>query len=313
MRVLVTGATGFVGSHVAEALVAAGHEVVVSLRGRSNPRWLAGLEVERRALDLALPDRASEALAGVEAIVHAGGITRATDETEFRRVNVEGTRSLLRAAVAAGVRRCLLISSLAARGPDGRPAELSAYGRSKLEAEQVATGFADTLEVAALRLAGVYGPRDTDLLPLFRMARRGFVLLPRREARLQPVFAADVAELVARLLSRSIGFGPWPIAEPRSYRWAEVGPLMGAALGRPVRALHAASALFLTAAAAAEGVARLRRRAPAFDRRRALDLARHAYTCDLAGTEAATGWRARVGLAEGLARTAHWYREHGWL
>lgn len=313
MRVLVTGATGFVGSHLAEALLHAGHGVVVTLRGVSDPRWLTGLQVERVALDLAAPERTALALEGVEAVVHAGGITRASLPEAFTRVNVDGTRALLRAAADAGVPRFLLVSSLAARGPDGVDGPTSDYGRSKLAAERLAAGFAATLDVTVLRLAAVYGPRDRDLLPLFRLAKRGALLLPPRAARLQPVFASDVAELVTGVLERSIGFGPWPVAEPRSYRWQELPAALAAALGRSVRAFHAPPAAFLTVAAIAEGAARLRRLAPTFDLRRARDLAVHAYTCDMRATEEATGWRARIDLAEGMARTASWYREQGWL
>lgn len=313
MRVLVTGATGFVGSHVTEALVAAGHEVNVAVRATSDRRWLAHLPVRQCALDLGAPARLTDTLVGVDAIVHVAGITRAASDAEFVQVNVEATRALLSAAVTARVERFVLISSLAARGPDRPEPQLSPYGHSKREAEQVAAGFADEIDVTALRVAGVYGPRDTDLLPLFRMARRGVVLLPSGRGRVQPVFATDVAELVAGCLSRSIGFGPWPVAEPRSYAWSELAGFLGAALGRRVRGLHAPAAVFLGAAGVSEAVARVQRRAAVLDRRRALDLARHSYTCDVTDTERASGWCAQVGLADGLARTARWYQSHGWL
>ena len=313
MRVLVTGATGFVGSHVAEALVAAGHEVTVAVRATSDRRWLEDLPVRQCALDYGTPARLTDTLVGVDAIAHVAGITRAASDADFVQVNVEGTRALLSAAVTARIERVVLISSLAARGPDRPEPQLSPYGHSKREAERVAAEFTHHLDVVALRVAGVYGPRDTDLLPLFRMARRGILLLPPRSRRVQPVFATDVAELVVRCFSRSIGFGPWPVAEPRSYAWNELAGYLGAALGRRVRGLHAPAALFLAAAGVSEAVARVQRRTAAFDRRRALDVAHHSYTCDVAATERASGWRAQVGLADGLARTARWYRDRGWL
>jgi nucleoside-diphosphate-sugar epimerase len=312
VRVLVTGATGFVGSHVAEALVARDLEVVASVRATSDLRWLAGLPVARRELDLATP-RGLEALCrGIDVVVHAGGITRAAAAADYRRINAEGTRALLLAAAAAGVGRCVLISSLAARGPDGAPGPTSAYGRSKLEAEHVAAALTSSLAVVALRVAGVYGPRDTDLLPLFRLARRGALILPLPSGKLQPVFAADVAELVVRLLEAPIGFGPWPVAEPRAYGWGELAALLGDAVGRRVRVLHAPRAVFLTAAMASESAAALLGGPPTLDRRRALDIT-DSYTCDVSATEAASGWRARTPLQEGLERTVRWYRERAWL
>ncbi len=312
MRVLVTGASGFVGSHVTQALVEAGLEVGVGLRATSDPRWLRGLPVAQHVLDLDAPQPLARALDGVEVVVHAAGITRAAHANDYARVNAEGTRRLLHAAVAAGVRRCVLISSLAARGPDRPPSDLSPYARSKLEAERIAAALRGQLEIAALRVAGVYGPRDTDLLPLFRLARRGVLLLPPRHGRLQPVYAGDVADLVARIVVQPIGFGPWPVAEARSYGWDELARLLGAALGTRVRAAHAPRAVFVAAALASEGLGSLRRRPSVLDRRRALDLTA-SYTCDTTATEAASGWRARVELADGLERTVAWYRASGWL
>lgn len=312
MLVLVTGATGFVGSHVAEALVARGFDVAATVRPTSDQRWLVGLPLTRRQLDFGAPERLAQALDGVEALVHVAGITRARRDAHYRSVNADGTRAVLQAAAAAGVKRCVLISSLAARGPDGAQGPQSPYGHSKLAAEHVAASFEGRLAIDVLRVAGVYGPRDTDLLPLFRLARSGALLLPPRAGRLQPVFAADVAELVTGLIERRLGFGPWPVAEARSYGWDELAELLSAALGRRVRSLHAPRAVFLAAAGASEGVAALLGSAPTLDRRRALDIT-DSYTCDVSATESASGWCARTGLAEGLERTVRWYRERGWL
>ncbi|MEW6637145.1 MAG: NAD(P)-dependent oxidoreductase, partial [Actinomycetota bacterium] len=170
-RVLVTGATGFVGSHIAEALVGAGYRVRCGVRKAA--RWASGLDAELVPLDLSRPGDLPRAVRGADVVIHAGGITRARHEEGYRRINAEGTRVLAEAASAAGVRRFVLISSLAARGPDGAAGPASPYGLSKLEAEEIVRSFEGRMEVCALRPAAVYGPRDTDLLPLFRTASRG--------------------------------------------------------------------------------------------------------------------------------------------
>ena len=313
MRVLVTGATGLVGSHAAEALALAGHDVRVTVRRQSDLRWLDGRPFERVEFDLDHPTRLPPALAGVDTVVHAAGITRARRDAEYGRVNVEGTRTILAGAVAAGVRHVVLISSLAARGPDQATDAISPYGASKRRAERVAASFADRIALTTLAVGGVYGPRDTDLLPLFALARRGLVPVPARDLTIQPIYVGDLADLIAHVVTQPLGVGPWPVAEASRYPWSEVARHLADAFGRPVRPLHLPGAAFEILALAAEGVARLRRETPLLDRRRARDLAAYSYTCDTSATEAASGWRAQVRLPEGLVRTARWYREHGWL
>ena len=314
-RVLVTGATGFVGSHVAEAFVEAGYDVRVGARATSDLRWISSLDTERVPLDLrGKPEDLSRALRDVDVVVHAAGITRARRMEDYHEVNAAGTKRLADAALEAGVRRIVLISSLAARGPDGRGHPESAYGRSKLEAEEHLRSLKDRIEVVTLRPAAVYGPRETDLLPLFRMARAGWLPIPPDADPLQPVYAEDAARAaLAAATLEPADFGPFPVAENRRYGWPDVIAGLERALGRPVRAVRLPAAAFVLGGRAAELAARPFSAVPLFDERRGRDLALNAWTCDVSGTESALGWRAEVPLMEGLERTARWYRQAGWL
>ena len=320
LTVLVTGATGFVGSHIAEAVVAAGYRLRYTVRATSDLRWLRGLEAERVEVDFARPGGMDEAVIGADVVVHAAGITRAANPAEYGRVNAEATERLARAAASAGARRFVLISSLAARGPTRpNPEPTSHYGRSKREAERRLRAFAAEagvdFEPVILRPAGVYGPRDSDMLPLFQMAQRGILVAPAGAARLQPVFANDVADATVRAVggADTSGGEPLPIAEPFVYDWSEVAHSLGDVFGRKVRLVRVAPWLFEAAGSAADSFARLSGVAPTFDRRRARDLSRLEWTVDVTVTEQALGWSPRVPLAEGLAITASWYREAGWL
>lgn len=312
-RVLVTGATGFVGSHVAEALEAGGHALRCTVRESSDTRWLDGLDAERVRVDLASPGSLGSVMSGVEAVVHVAGVTRSPRQERYHEVNVGGTVALARAAVAAGVRRFVFLSSLAARGPDGAEGPVSTYGVSKRQAEERLRSLEDDLPVTVLRPGAVYGPRDTDLLPLFRMARRGWLAAPLRGAPLQPVYADDVARAARAALETEVPFGPFPLAEDARYDWRRVAEAMEAAVGGQVRLVRLPAAFYLAAGAVAEGAARLLGRAAVFDRRRARDVSRHGWTCDPSPTREELGWSARVALPEGLERTAAWYREQGWL
>jgi len=311
--VLVTGATGFIGSHVVSALVSAGRPVRCTLRATSDPRWLEGLEIERVEADLRRPEGMRAAVRNAAAVVHLAGVTRAPHPMLFREVNARGTALLAEAAAGAGARRFVYVSSLAARGPDQAGGPVSAYGASKREGEDRLRQLEDRLEVVVLRPGGVYGPRDRDLLPLFRAAAHGWLLAPSGGPPLQPIYVDDVADAVLRALEGEPGFGPFPLAERATYRWPEVAEAMAAALGHRVRLVRLPAALFVAAGGLVEGTARLVGRAPPLDRRRARDVALHRWTCDVALSERALGWTAAVGLPEGLRRSAEWYRGVGWL
>jgi nucleoside-diphosphate-sugar epimerase len=313
-RVLVTGATGFVGSHIAQAFVEAGYEVRVGSRASSNERWISSLDTERVPLDLdGSAEDVSRAVHNVDVVVHAAGITRARRPGDYYSVNAGGTRSVATAALRAGVRRLVLISSLAARGPDGRDHPESDYGRSKLEAESHLRVLSGRMEAVVLRPAAVYGPRDTDLLPLFRMARAGWLPVPRGAAPLQPIYAEDAARAALAAAREPVGFGPFPVAENRRYAWPDVAAGLEKSLGRTVRAVGLPAGAFVLAGRAAEWATKPLSAVPIFDERRARDLALNAWTCDVSGTGEALGWRAEVSLFEGLERTARWYGQVGWL
>ncbi|MFW6089003.1 MAG: NAD-dependent epimerase/dehydratase family protein [Gemmatimonadota bacterium] len=318
-RVLLTGGTGFLGSHVAELLVEAGYDVRATIRATSDTRWLDPLPIETVVADLEDPVGLAAALDGVAHVMHVGGVTVASDPAVYDRVNAAGTAALAAAAGRAGSERFVLISSLAARGPDGAEGPVSPYGRSKRAGEvrlaELAAAGAAPPALRVLRPGGIYGPRDLDMLALFRMGARGLLVLPRVEGRLQPVYVRDVAKAALRALETAdpTETPPLPVVEDHVYQWSDVGEALGAALGRSTRVVRVPPAAFLAAGAAAEFAARLTGGTPAFDRRRARDLTRRTFTSEIESTRRALGWTPETSLREGMAATVEWYREHGWL
>ena len=323
--VLLTGATGFLGSHVADALVAEGSTVRCTVRQTSNLRWIESLPVERVTVDLRSPSDLSAALEGVEVVVHAAGVTRATSDAEYHRVNAGGTEALASAAAAAGVRRFVLVSSLAARGPDRAEGQdpagdrpRSAYGESKLAGErrlfQVLAGAGGAMRGSILRPGGIYGPRDEDSLSLFKVARAGVLPVPTGKGRLQPVYVKDVAEAVVRAVSRpDIEPEPVPLVGSQIVSWADMGEALAEAVGKPVRLVRVPTPVWQLGGALTETAARLFGIPPQFDRRTADDLARFDWTADPRVAEKALGWVATTRLRDAMVRTGRWYREQGWL
>lgn len=318
-KILLTGGTGFLGSHVAEMLCERGLSVRATVRRTSDTRWLDPLPLEQIEADLSEPSGLAAALTGISAVVHVGGLTKAPDAATYDRVNAAGTASLAAAAGAAGVERFVYVSSLAARGPDAAAGPVSDYGRSKQGgetrlAELAATGKAPPA-IRVLRPAGIYGPRDTDLLTLFQMAARGFLVLPASPGRLQPVHVRDVASCVLRALDSadSNDPGPLPVAGSEVVGWTEVAEVLRAGRDKKVRVARLPAAAFTVAGAVAELGARLTGKPPVFDRRRATDLTQLSYTCDIEATKRILGWEPEVDLQTGMAETAAWYARHGWL
>ena len=183
MKVMVTGATGFVGSHLVEALCEKDVQVNVFTRKTSNDKWIADLPPDRYYGDMSDPESLRDALDGVETVFHLAGVTKAFDEKTYIRVNAEGTKHLLDACLSmqSPPKRIVIVSSLAAAGPSTRDRPkresdpcrpVSPYGRSKQMAEEVAAYYTDKLSIVIVRPPAVYGPRDGDFLSSFKLIKK---------------------------------------------------------------------------------------------------------------------------------------------
>lgn len=323
--VLLTGATGFVGSHVAEACAQAGFRVRALVRSPDRAPRLHELGVTIVQGSLEDEHAVVEACRDVDVVVHMAALTHARSEADYERVNVQGTATLLRAALDArpAPRRFVYLSSLAAAGPciDGRgvraddvPRPLTAYGRSKLAGEHVVLEAADRIEVVVLRPPAVYGPRDTDLFHFFRLASFGLIPVPTGPARpLQMVHVADLAAALVRTIAADHAAGVYHIAEARQYTWEEVGRMVGDAVGRGVRVLRLPAGLITGAAAASEWAAGLVGRSSIFNRDKAREMLASGWLCETESAQADLEYEAGISLADGLRDTARWYREQGWL
>ncbi|AUX25856.1 epimerase [Sorangium cellulosum] len=330
MRVLVTGASGFLGSHVAEQLVQQGHGVVALVRRSSNTRFLAslrGVELVYGAVeDAESVRRAVVDTEGVDAIVHSAGLVKARDEAEFFRVNVEGTRNMLEAAKAApSVKRFVFVSSLAAIGPsadgrpvapDARPSPVTRYGRSKLEAERLVLAEKDALPVVVLRPPMIYGPRDQESFAFFQSVSRRFLpMLGDGRNTLSVIYATDAAAACIRALERDTPSGrAYFIDDGRVYVWRDMLADVEAALGaRAFVRVGVPFSLMRGAALASEGLGRLTGKAVMLTRDKLNELAAPHWVCDSSEAQRELGFRPEVGWAEGTRRAVAWYREHGWL
>jgi nucleoside-diphosphate-sugar epimerase len=323
MKLLITGANGFLGSHVAERISQRdGVDLRLMLRHTSRLAYLDDLEYERVEGDLRDEDSLASAVAGVETVVHLAGLTSALNDARYHEVNAGGTAALVRAASAAGVKRFVYVSSLAALGPsqDGvsppaMPHPVSGYGRSKLAGEYAVLAEKDAMSVAVVRPAAVYGERDRALLPFYRLAKLGVVpVYGDGNRRLSFLHAHDAADsIIAAALADGPSGAVYTTSDGCLHTWRSLIEAYGKAAGRRLRVLPVPGPLF-TLAGYAGGLAQtvLRRPLP-LSPEEVLQMRAPAW---LAGNEAIQrdlGWQPRIDIEQGFAQAYRWYREQGWL
>jgi dihydroflavonol-4-reductase len=323
--VLVTGATGFVGSHVVEAAENFGLQLRALVRKEADAARLeqAGVQVVLGSLEDAAA--LNRAVTGAASVLHLAAATKARSPEEYQAANVAGTRAVVDAVLAAdgGPRRLIYLSSLAAVGPpvgdkpvtrETQPRPLTTYGRTKLAGEAACEAAADRVQVAILRAPAVYGPRDRDVFEFFRLANRGVVPLPSTATgRLQMIHARDLARSLLLAATSTAASGVYHVAEARSYEWAEMAGMVGSALGKRVRVVRVPAPALKAAAAAVETIAGLMGKSTIFNREKADELTVPGWLCETEGARRDFGFEAHIALQDGFNETANWYRQNGWL
>ena len=301
MKLAITGGTGFVGPHLIDAALGAGHEIKALTRRDQQPRdgllWVPGSLEDREALRNLVTD--------ADAVIHVAGAISAANAAGFERDNVDGTLAMLAAATAGGVHRFVHVSSLAAREP-----KLSLYGASKARAEALVHGSG--LDWVIVRPPAVYGPGDKETLELFRMAKLGLMLMPPK-GRVSVIHVADLAGLLLALAAYSAPSNMLVEADdgkPNGWTHREFARALGTAVGtRP--AIVSSPGIVLRLAARADQLIRGPRakltvdRAAYFSHRNWVIEPKRACPPGL--------WQPRIATEQGLAETAGWYREQKWL
>jgi nucleoside-diphosphate-sugar epimerase len=325
--VLVTGANGFVGSHVVDELLRRGVPVRAVVRPSSRVEGLPHDRVDLRRVDYSEPGSVEALVDGTRGVIHVAGATRAASEAAYEQANVQTTRTLVEACVRSPQISdgFVLVSSLAAAGPSTRDRArdeaqperpISAYGRSKLRAETAVRELAgDRLAWSILRPPAVFGPRDRDFLRLARMVDRGWApRLGSLPQRLSVIHVHDLTRALADVLGdpRAVG-RTWFVADPAPTDWDEIVDVLAAALQRHPHRIPVATGLLPVVAGVSSVIGRLARRPGPLPADRVADLRAEAWTCSPVRIAHELGFRPTVTLREGLHATVRWYRDHGWL
>lgn len=320
MKALVTGATGFIGSHLTEALVKKGFSVTCLVRKTSNLKYLEDLNVRIVSGDCGQLESLYEAVKGVDYVFHLAGLTKACSEADFSDANIKGTANILRAVLEKnpGIKRFVHLSSLAAVGPssngvplreDSTAAPVSLYGRSKLEGEQLVLQHGKDFPVVVIRPPAVYGPRDRDLLVFFKMVKAG-VAPVWGECSYSFIYIEDLIHgILLSAFDENAGGEVFFMSDRTIYSSDDVVDAIAVAVEkRPVK-LRIPRFILSVAGLIAERSGRLSIVNP--DKLR--ELKHIHWVCDASKAAERLKFEPRVKIKEGARWTADWYRLHQWL
>jgi dihydroflavonol-4-reductase len=322
--ILVTGGTGFIGSHVVEALCARREPVRCLIRSeRPLP-----VGVERARGELVSGEGIEEALRGVDTVIHLAGVTKALSRDEYYSGNVRGTENLAKAVAKSGRDiRLLYVSSLAAIGPsamgpsldrapvseDAEPHPITNYGKSKLEGERIVRELVP--EAVIVRPAVVYGPRDTDVFQLLKSIARGFAVeMAGGERWVQAIYVKDLVDgLLAAARCPHAAGRSYFLAHANAISWTELRNVAAAIMRKQPRVVRIPPSLAYAVGGCAELWSRLIRKPGIISREKVREALPHYWTCQTERAARELGFEARTSLEVGIAETLAWYKEAGWL
>lgn len=326
MKALITGGTGFIGSHLTEALTQKGVRVRCLLRKTSDLRWLKGLPLEFVHGDC--NDKASlkKAVKGVDWVFHLAGVTRAIKEGDYFEVNGLGTENLVHACLENNphLQKFIYVSSQAAAGPNRNRLikkesdscePISFYGRSKCMGETSVLAHAHEVPVLILRPSTVYGPRDKDLFVFFKCLSRRINPRPfDSNQHLSLCYVEDVVQGILLAVESHTKSGEiFFLSDGNDYRMEEIGDVVAQAMGITAFRIRIPKQILLGIARFSEYISKVIEKPLLLNMDKAEEMIQENWVCDITNANTLLGFEPRVPLAEGARLTFEWYKKEGWL
>lgn len=323
-KVLITGASGFVGYHLIEEAINNNLEVFAGIRKSSEIGHLKNFDIQYRYPDFQNIESLQEDFAAnkYQYVIHAAGLTKARLPAEYEQINAEYTRNIAMAAAAGNVKKFILIGSLAAVGPleditetiteQTIPHPVTSYGRSKLHAEQLLRDIKN-LNYTILRPTGVYGPRDRDIFIFFKQLTRGIEpYIGRKSQKFSFIYVADLAQAAIKALYNGDG-ETFNLSDGRFYDRYELGKITKDVLHLAPLKFHLPVSFVRVVAFIAEKYSSLNKKASALNVEKLNELTAVNWNCNIEKARKELGYLPRYDLAAGVAETLNWYKVNNWL
>jgi nucleoside-diphosphate-sugar epimerase len=326
LRALVTGATGFIGSHLVEGLLERGVHVRCLIRRTSDLRWVKNLPIELVHGDCINKASLEKAVKDVDQVFHVAGVTKALQEKTYFEVNAFGTDNLIHACLEHNARleRFIYLSSQAAAGPSrngGKKKEsdlcdpVSPYGQSKRLGEELAMAHSHELPLLILRSCAVYGPRDRDVYVFFKLlSKRIKPCLSGQDQHISLCYVQDIVQAIllaaeAQRVSGEIFF----LSDGRDYRLEEIGDIIARAMEVTPFSVHLPEWMLFVVASFSEYLSKFTGRPPLLNKGKVEEMVQQNWVCDITKAKTLLGFEPRIPLSQGAKLTFEWYRRENWL
>jgi nucleoside-diphosphate-sugar epimerase len=324
MRALITGATGFIGSHLAEDLLKRGYEVTCLVRRTSNLQWLEGLDVRLNEGDCSDKDSLQDCVKNQDYILHLAGLIKSNCKEDFYSINTKGTENIIEAVRQYNpeIKRFVHLSSLSAFGPKTRnelpnegcaPNPVSDYGKSKLKSETIVLKYSNILPVTILRPAVVYGPRDRGFFLLFKLIKKGF--LPYwGNGHTSLVYVDDLIKAILLTVEQENAIGKiFFISDGIVYSNNEIIEEIASALNVKCLRIRLPRALLPVISFFCERISKIMGKTTMINSDKIKEVMYADWVCDITKARSELGFEPKVGIKQGIKWTADWYKIHRWL
>ena len=331
MKILITGASGFIGSFIVEEALKRGFDTWAAIRKSSSKEWLQDERIHFIELNLSSKAQLVEQLRGqdFDYVVHAAGVTKCLNKADFRRINTEGTKNLVDALIETGMplKRLVFVSSLSVFGAikeqqpyeeireSDVPQPNTEYGRSKLAAEQYLDSLGSRIPYIILRPTGVYGPKEKDYFIMAKSIKQhSDFAVGYRQQDITFVYVEDVVQAIFLALEKGENGRKYFLSDGQVYQSATFSKLIHEALGRPwwIR-LTVPEWVLRIVTFCGEYTGRMTGKVTALNNDKYNILRQRNWRCDIEPARKELGYEPKVMLEEGVKRTIKWYQEHGWL
>jgi nucleoside-diphosphate-sugar epimerase len=323
---VVTGGTGFVGSHLVDLLLDKGYEVRCITRKSSDLKWLKDKDVKIFDCGLYNKEALREIIRDADYVYHVAGVVKSKTKEGYFRGNVDTTRTLIEATLESNsnLKRFLVVSSQTVTGPslDGKPVNeetdcrpITTYGKSKLEEEKLVLSFKDKLPITICRAPAVYGERDTEIFIYFKTFSKGLTTtIGFNEKKLSLIHVLDLVNgFYLAATNEKSKSQIYFISSEEFYTWPQINNITSKIIGKKPIVIKVPHFLVYTIAAVAQFAAMFSSKPATLNIEKAKDITQQYWICDTSKAVRELGYRQNISIEEGIKRTIEWYKKMNWI